>query len=103
VMRNLLSNALFYTPALGMVTVTLTREKNFARVVVRDTGAGIAPEALPHVFERFWRGDKSRSRAQGGAGLGLAIAKQWIEAHGGQIGVESTLNQGTTFWFMLPL
>lgn len=103
VLRNLLSNALHYTPAQGEVTVMLTREKNLARVAVRDTGTGIAPDALPHVFERFWRGDKSRSRAQGSTGLGLAIAKQWIEAHGGQIGVESELGKGTVFWFTLPI
>jgi signal transduction histidine kinase len=102
VLRNLLSNALRYTPAQGTVSVTLTRETNFARVEVRDTGTGIAPDALPQVFERFWRGDKSRSRAQGNTGLGLAITKQWVEAHGGQIGVESAVNEGTTFWFTLP-
>jgi signal transduction histidine kinase len=103
VLRNLLSNALRYTPPHGAVSVQLTREGNFARVQVRDTGAGIAPEDLPHVFERFWRADKSRSRAQGSVGLGLAIAKQWVEAHGGQIGVTSVPQQGSTFWFTLPL
>lgn len=103
VLRNLVSNALRYTPANGNVSVKLARAGNFARVEVRDTGTGIAPDALPHVFERFWRADKSRTRAQGGTGLGLAIAKQWIEAHGGQIGVESKVQQGTTFWFTLPL
>ncbi len=102
VLRNLLSNALRYTPAQGAVRVTLIREKKFARVDVRDTGTGIAPDDLPYVFERFWRGDKSRSRAQGSTGLGLAIAKQWVEQHGGQIGVYSELNQGAVFWFTLP-
>lgn len=125
VIRNLVSNALRHTPDAGTVTVTLSRENNFARVTVQDTGAGIAPEALPHVFERFWRGDdassrsfspqryfelaqhdeasKSRSRAQGNTGLGLAIAKQWVTAHGGEIGVESAPGRGSTFWFTLPL
>ncbi len=103
VLRNLLSNALRYTPANGNVTVKLGRDGNFARIEVHDTGTGIAPHALPHVFERFWRGDKSRSRARGGTGLGLAIAKQWVEAHGGKIGVASELNKGTMFWFTLPL
>lgn len=103
VLRNLLSNALRHTPSNGTITVMLTREKNFARVEVRDTGTGIPPDALPHVFERFWRGDKSRSRSQGSTGLGLAIAKQWVEQHGGTIGVESEFGKGAMFWFTLPL
>ncbi len=103
VLRNLLSNALRYTPANGVVMVTATQEKKLARVQVHDTGAGIAPEGLPHVFERFWRGDKARSRTQGSTGLGLAIAKQLVEAHGGEIGVESEPGKGTTFWFTLPI
>ncbi|MCL4393636.1 MAG: ATP-binding protein [Chloroflexi bacterium] len=119
VLRNLISNALRYTPANARVTVKLARAGNAAQVEVSDTGPGIPADALGHVFERFWRGDKSRSRALGGSGLGLAIAKQWIEAHGGQIGVTSpvgvaaahplrdgnapTRQGGTTFWFTLPL
>lgn len=103
VLRNLLSNALRYTPGNGNVSVKLVAGGNFARIEVRDTGTGIPTDALPYVFERFWRGDKARSRAHGGTGLGLAIAKQWIEAHGGQIGVESGLHKGTTFWFTLPI
>ena len=110
VLRNLISNALRYTPAGARVIVKLVRAGNAARVEVSDTGLGIPADAVAHVFERFWRGDKSRSRALGGAGLGLAIAKQWIEAHGGQIGVISsqvggatTQPSGTTFWFTLPL
>jgi len=103
VLRNLLSNALRYTPANGVVMVTATQEKKLARVQVHDTGAGITPDALPHVFERFWRGDKARSRTQGSTGLGLAIAKQLVEAHGGEIGVESEPGKGTTFWFTLPI
>lgn len=83
--------------------VTATQEKNLARVQVHDSGTGIAPEGLPHVFERFWRGDKARSRTQGSTGLGLAIAKQLVEAHGGQIGVKSNVGKGTTFWFTLPI
>ncbi len=103
VLRNLLSNALRYTPAGGRVQITTARVGNSARVEVSDTGAGIPADALPHVFERFWRGDQTCERAQGSASLGLATAKQWIEAHGGQIGVESQVGQGTTFWFTLPL
>jgi signal transduction histidine kinase len=74
------------------------------RVTVTDTGAGIPPEDLPYIFERFWRGEKSRSRAGGGAGLGLAIAKHLVQAHGGEIGVESPseVGEGTTFYFTLP-
>jgi len=70
---------------------------------VRDTGTGIAAEELPYVFERFYRADKSRSRATGGAGLGLAIVKQLVEAHGGQIEVESEVGRGTQFTFTLPV
>ncbi len=103
VLRNLISNALRYTSAGGTVTVKLLKSGNAARVEITDTGPGIPADALPHVFERFWHGDKSRSRAQGGTGLGLAIAKQWIEAHGGQIGVQSQVGRGTTFWFSLPI
>jgi two-component system sensor histidine kinase BaeS len=69
---------------------------------VADTGEGIAPEDLPYVFDRFYRGEKSRSRATGGAGLGLAIARGIIEAHGGQIEIESTPGHGTTVRFSLP-
>ncbi len=103
VLRNLISNALRYTPVGGSVSVKLNRDGNAVRIAVSDTGPGIPPEALAHVFERFWRGDKSRARVRGGAGLGLAIARQWVQAHGGQIGVESTSGHGATFWFTLPL
>ncbi len=103
VLRNLISNALRYSTAGACVSVNLRREGNLARTEVRDTGPGIPTDALEHVFERFWRGDPSRARSLGGAGLGLAIAKQWVEAHGGQIGVTSQVGQGTTFWFTLPL
>lgn len=102
-LRNLLSNALRVTPPQGRITVTLTNDSQYARVEVSDTGTGIAPDALPHVFERFWRADKARTRSQGGTGLGLAIAKQWVEAHGGRIGVSSEPEHGATFWFTLPI
>jgi signal transduction histidine kinase len=72
------------------------------RVEVLNTGSGIATEDLPHVFERFYRGEKSRSRSSGGAGLGLAIAKGIVEAHGGQIGVDSQPGGETRFFFTLP-
>ncbi len=102
VLRNLLGNALRYAPAGSGVRVQCAAEAAGVRVQVTDAGQGIAPEDLPRVFERFWRGDKSRSRAGGGAGLGLAIAKQLVAAHGGEIGVASELGRGTTFWFRLP-
>ncbi|HEX7587009.1 MAG TPA: ATP-binding protein, partial [Anaerolineae bacterium] len=102
VLRNLISNALRYTQAGAEVSVKLMREGSVARVEVKDTGPGIPAQELDHVFERFWRGDKSRARAGGGTGLGLSIAQQWIQAHGGQIGVTSQAGRGTTFWFTLP-
>jgi two-component system OmpR family sensor kinase len=77
-------------------------QKSVVRVRVSDTGSGISREDLPHVFERFWRGDKARARAGGGTGLGLAIAQRLILAHGGTIGVESEAGRGATFWFTLP-
>ena len=110
VMGNLLTNALRHTPPGGCVTTSLATSGGMARVRVTDTGAGIPPEDLPYIFERFWRGEKSRSRAGGGAGLGLAIARHLIHAHCGEIGVESLSpagvsqrGRGTTFWFTLPL
>jgi signal transduction histidine kinase len=73
------------------------------QVEVADTGEGIAPEDLPHIFDQFFRGEKSRSRETGGAGLGLAIAKRIVEAHHGQIWVESQVGRGTRFRFVLPV
>lgn len=102
VVRNLLSNALRYTPAGGNITIASATERGGALVSVRDTGSGIAPEDLPHVFERFYRTDRGRARVHGGSGLGLAIAERIIALHGGQIGVESELGKGTRFWFWLP-
>lgn len=103
VLNNLLGNALRHTPAGGTVRVQARRQGDFALVEIWDTGEGIRTEDLPHVFERFYRGEKSRSRATGGSGLGLAIAKGIVEAHGGEIGVESESGQGTRFFFTLPV
>lgn len=102
VLRNLLSNALRHTPAGGQVTVQVRQTDGQVQLQVADTGSGIPPEDLPHIFDRFYRGDKSRSRQGGGAGLGLAIARQLVLAHGGQIRVESAPDQGATFTITLP-
>jgi signal transduction histidine kinase len=102
VLRNLLENALLHTLPGGEIAVAARTGGQWVEVSVRDTGSGITAEDLPYVFERFYRADKSRSRATGGAGLGLAIARQLVEAHGGRIWVESTQGEGTTFTFALP-
>ena len=104
VLRNLIGNALRHTPANGAIMMrALIARAGLVRVSVADTGEGIAAEDLPNVFDRFYRGDKPRSRAGGGAGLGLAIARQLVRAHGGAIGVESEPGRGATFWFTLPV
>ena len=104
VLINVLGNALRYTPQHGTVTVTAERSDPSVSFHVADTGIGIASENLPHVFERFYRVDKARSRALGGAGIGLTIAKALVEAHGGQIWATSAgLGHGATFSFSLPL
>ena len=101
VLRNLLDNGLTHTPSGGEIGVVAQASDEWVEVKVWDTGTGIAAEDLPYVFERFYRADKSRSRATGGAGLGLAIARQLVEAHGGQIEVESEVGRGTQFAFTL--
>jgi len=104
IMRNLLSNALRHTPEGGQITVRGTVEGPQAvRIVVADTGEGIPSGDLPHVFERFWRAERSRSRGRGGSGLGLAIARHLVQAHGGEMGVESEVGKGSRFWFTLPV
>jgi histidine kinase len=105
VLTNLLGNALAYTPAEGEVTVSAALTGDEVQVSVRDSGIGIPAESLPHIFDRFYRVDKSRSRAAGGgSGIGLTIAKHLVEAHGGKIRVESAgEGQGSTFSFTLPV
>lgn len=100
---NLLDNAVRYTPAGGRVTLALTTEGGQAVVRVADTGIGIAPEHLSRIFERFYRVDQARSRASGGAGLGLAICARVTRLHGGHLDVTSTLGEGATFTVRLPL
>ena len=103
VLRNLLNNAVAHTSEGGEITVTARAADAEVAVSVHDTGTGIAPEHLPYVFDRFYRADKSRARQTGGAGLGLAIAKQLVVAHGGSISVESAPGQGTTFTFTVSV
>jgi two-component system OmpR family sensor kinase/two-component system sensor histidine kinase BaeS len=114
VLRNLIANALRHTPGEGVISiqVSVTSESvitgslitnNSLLITVSDSGEGIDPEALPHVFERFYRADPSRARASGGSGLGLAIAKAWVEAMGGQMGARSEPGRGSAFWFSLPM
>jgi signal transduction histidine kinase len=102
VISNLVDNALRHSAEGGKVTVRTRLAADGVQVDVVDQGPGLSPEELSLVFERFYRGDKTRSRATGGAGLGLAIVKQLVEAHGGRVWVESTEGQGATFSFTLP-
>jgi heavy metal sensor kinase len=102
VVYNLIDNAIKYTPATGEVEVCVAERDGNAIVTVRDTGVGIPTEHLPHVFDRFYRVDKARSREQGGTGLGLSIARSVIAAHGGTIELQSTPGQGTTATVTLP-
>lgn len=105
VLTNLTGNALQYTPGSGRVTIAAKRINGEVQISVRDTGIGIPPEHLSHIFDRFYRVDKSRSRQSGGgSGIGLTIARALIEAHGGQIWVESAGDgQGSTFTFTVPI
>lgn len=104
VVQNLLSNALRYTPNGGTVKVNVKGGEQEATITVQDTGMGIPADDLPRVFDRFYRGDASRNRAEGGAGLGLAIAKAIAEAHGGSIAADSKgVNQGSVFTLRLPV
>ncbi len=100
---NLLGNAVNYTPSGGKVSLTCDEPDNTrVQVLIQDTGAGIAVEDLPHIFERFYRGDKSRNRQAGGSGLGLAITYEIVARHYGTIEVESTVGKGSTFKVTLP-
>jgi signal transduction histidine kinase len=103
VLNNLLSNALRHTPTGGRVTLGLSATANGARITVQDTGEGIASEDLPHVFERFYRSDRARERGDGHTGLGLAIARELVRAHGGDISASSVPGQGTIVMVDLPL
>ena len=105
ILDNLLSNALCFTPQGGSIRLNAKIEEKATLITVEDNGSGINPKDLPHIFDRFYRGEKSRVRDKdenGGVGLGLAIAKGLVEAHGGVIWVESQLNEGSAFHFNLP-
>ncbi|NDJ78489.1 MAG: HAMP domain-containing protein, partial [Chloroflexi bacterium] len=109
VLGNLVSNALRYTPAGGQITLGATHTSGTTTLTVQDTGRGIAPEHLPHIFERFYRADTARQTSgdantseNGESGLGLAIVRSVVEAHGGSITADSALDQGTTFTITLP-
>jgi len=102
VLNNLIGNALRHTPIEGSVNVHARRTASGVEVSVTDTGEGISAEDLPHVFESFYRGEKSRSRSTGGAGLGLAISRGIVQAHGGEIKVQSEAGLGSQFTFSLP-
>jgi two-component system sensor histidine kinase BaeS len=102
ILRNLVANALTHTPAGGRIRLTASREGATVAFAVEDTGTGIAPEHLPHVFERFYRADPSRTRATGGAGLGLAVVRQLVIAHGGTVAAASEPGRGTRMTFTLP-
>lgn len=99
--RNLVENAWKYTPQNGRVTISIQPTKDTVKVVISNNGLGIPENDLPFIFERFFRADRSRSRDAGGAGIGLAIVKELIEAHGGHVGAESDGNE-TRIWFSLP-
>jgi two-component system sensor histidine kinase BaeS len=103
VIRNLLDNALRHTPHGGHINVSITTDRDGSVVVsVADTGTGIAAVDLPHVFEHFYKADQSRERSRSGSGIGLAIVKQLVEAHGGHVRAESAQGQGSTFTITLP-
>jgi signal transduction histidine kinase len=103
VLANLLRNGIHHTPPGGIVAVVAREEPETVVVEVRDTGEGIAPEDLPHIWQRFYRGENAQSRDGGGAGLGLALVKELVEAMGGTVAVESTVGQGSCFTVRLPL
>jgi signal transduction histidine kinase len=103
VLHNLLENAVAHTRKGGTITVAAAKQGDWVEISVSDTGEGIPAEDLPNIFERFYRVDRSRARATGGSGLGLTIARRLVEAHGGQITVQSELGKGSRFSFTLPI
>ena len=102
VMSNLLENAAKYNREHGSISIVTGRDDNGVTVKIEDTGIGIPEEALSHIFEPFYRVDQSRSRAVGGAGLGLPLVKDIVEKHGGEVTVKSAAGEGTTFILRFP-
>jgi signal transduction histidine kinase len=103
VIGNLLSNAVRYAPAQGNIALDVQRAAQGVEVAVSDNGLGVPEADLPKLFDRFWRGEKSRTRATGGAGLGLAIARQLVEAQGGKITASNLPEGGLRVAFVLPI
>jgi two-component system sensor histidine kinase BaeS len=99
---NLVDNALRYTPPGGTIQLVVSAAEDCASMTVVDTGGGIEPDDLPHLFDRFYRADPSRSRRTGGSGLGLAIAKHLVDAHEGRLTASSEIGRGSTFIIQLP-
>ncbi|NQS91311.1 MAG: GHKL domain-containing protein, partial [Chloroflexi bacterium] len=102
VLGNLVSNALRYTPEGGKIHLSASYDETSVLIQIQDSGEGIPAEDIPYVFDRFWKGDKTRSRGSGGSGLGLAIARQLVTAHNGSISVDSKEGEGTKFIVSLP-
>jgi two-component system phosphate regulon sensor histidine kinase PhoR len=102
ILLNLVENALRHTPEGGTITIETSEARGGVVLSVRDTGAGIASEHLPRIFERFYRADSGRSREAGGTGLGLAIVKHLVEAHGGSVSADSVVGSGTTIRIFFP-
>ncbi|MHB8085897.1 MAG: sensor histidine kinase [Dehalococcoidia bacterium] len=104
VLHNLLENALRYSPAGGTIKVKAQPEdESYVNISVADTGSGIDPADLPYVFDHFYKADRSRQRGYGGAGIGLALVKKYVELHGGKVWVETQLGKGSTFYFTVPV
>jgi len=102
VLTNLVGNSVKFTQAAGRITVRIARERDMILTEVEDTGAGIPPDELPRIFDRFYQVERVVERKTSGTGLGLAIVKNIVEAHGGEVAVRSEVGQGTTFRFTLP-
>src|SRR5579864_1553565 len=102
IVQNLVENAVRYTPAGGEIQVSMQADEADVRLVVSDTGVGVAAADLPYIFRHFYRADQSRARSSGGTGLGLAIVKSLVEAHGGRVAVESAVGRGSTFTVTFP-